>query len=98
MSWSKYKYEIATHSNNNILDYMIDPAFRNIIRLFVPLFRNGDIYPTRNSFDRYYVLFLEIKDINVLIDNKHILDQTMKKRMKKLLKCQKILIMQQETY
>ena len=33
---------------------MIDPTFRNINKLFVLLFKNGDNNPTRNSFDKYY--------------------------------------------
>ena len=30
ISWNKYKYEITTQPKNNILDYLIDPTFRNI--------------------------------------------------------------------
>ena len=34
ISWSKYRSEIAKRPKNNNLDYLIDPAFRNINRLF----------------------------------------------------------------
>ena len=34
---------------------MIDTTFRNINRLFVLSFRNGDDDPTRNSFNQYYI-------------------------------------------
>ena len=34
---------------------MTDKKFRNIIRLFVLSFKNGDNDPTRNSFDKYYI-------------------------------------------
>ena len=44
---------------------MTDLAFRNINRLFVLSFKNGNEDPARDSFDKYY-----IKDFNVLIDNK----------------------------
>ena len=40
-------------SENKNLRYMIDPTFRNINRLFVLSFKNGDSNPTRNSFDKY---------------------------------------------
>ena len=49
---------------------MIDPAFRNINRLFVLSFENGEIHPKINSYDNYYMSLLEIKDYNVLINNK----------------------------
>ena len=49
---------------------MIDPTFRNINRLFVLSFKNGNIDPTRDFFDKYYMPLVEIKDFNPLIDNK----------------------------
>ena len=41
ISWNKYRSKITTQSNNNNLDYLIDPIFRNINRLFVLSFKNG---------------------------------------------------------
>ena len=35
ISWNKFRSEITTRPRNNNLDYMIDPTFRNINRLFV---------------------------------------------------------------
>ena len=51
-----YRSEITTQTKNNNLDYLIDPTFANINRLFVLSFKNGDNDPTRNSFDKYYML------------------------------------------
>ena len=70
ISWNKYRSETKTQAKNNSLDYLIDPTFRNIKRLFVLLFKNGNIDPTRYSFDKYCVPLVEIKDFNALIDNK----------------------------
>ena len=70
ISWNKYRSEITTQTKNNNLDYVIDPAFRNINRLFVLSFKSGDDDPTRDSFDEYYMPLVEIKDFNALIDNK----------------------------
>ena len=55
ISWNKYRSEITTQAKNNNSDYMIDITFRNINRLFVFSFRNGDDDPTRNSFNQYYI-------------------------------------------
>ena len=57
---------------------MIDLAFRSINRLFVLAFKNGDDNPTQNYFDEYYMLPIEIKDFNAVIDIKPIFDQPMK--------------------
>ena len=55
ISWNKYRSEITTQTKNNNLDYLINLTFRNINRLFVLSFRNGDDDRTRYSFDRYYI-------------------------------------------
>ena len=36
--WSKYRSEITTRPKSNNLDYLVDPTFRNINRLFVVSF------------------------------------------------------------
>ena len=70
ISWSKYRSEIATQIKNNNLDYLIDSTFRNINRFFVFSFKNGDDNPTKDSFNKYYMPLVEIKDFVALIDNK----------------------------
>ena len=47
---------MTNQPKNNNLDYIIDPTFANIIRLFVLSFKNGDNVPERNSFVKYYRL------------------------------------------
>ena len=86
---------------NNNLDHMIHPTFRNIKRLFVSSFRNGANNPTMLPFDRYYRPLVEIKDFNVLIDHKLFFDQPVKinkKYMKTSSKCQEMMTIQQKTY
>ena len=97
ISWNKYRSEITTQTKNNNLDYLIDPTLRNINRLFVLSFKNGNDDHTRIFFDKYYMSLMEIKDFNVLIDNKPFFDQPVK-RLKSLLKCQEIMTAQQEIY
>ena len=71
ISWNKYRPEITTQPKNNyLIDYLIDPTFRNINRLFVLSLKNDDDDPTRYSFDEYYMSLVEIKYFNALIDNK----------------------------
>ena len=73
ISWNKYRSEITTQPKKNNLDYLIDPIFRNVNRLFVLLFKNGDDDTARYSFDEYYMPLVEIKDFNAFIDNNHFL-------------------------
>ena len=72
---------------------MIHPKFRNVNRLFVLSFKNSDNDPTTDSFDKYYLPLVEIKDFNALIDNKIFFDQSVKRNkkfIKKLLNCQEM--------
>ena len=69
ISQNKYRSEVTTLPKNNNLDYLIDPTFINVNRLFVILLKNGNDEPTRDSFVKYCMLLVEIKDFNVLIDN-----------------------------
>ena len=82
---NKYISEITTQTKKNKkkqktkLDYPIDPAFRDVNRLFVFSFRNGDDDPIKNSFDEYYMPLVKIKDFNVLIENTLFFDEPVKK-------------------
>ena len=79
ISWDNYRFEITTQPKNNNLDYLIDKTFRNVNRLFVLSFKNGNNDPTRNSFDRYYIPLVELIS-NVLINNKPFFDQPVKNK------------------
>ena len=64
IKWNKYRSEISNQTKNNNLNYLVDPTFTNVNRLFVISFE----YKTdRTSFSKYYVPKVEIKDLNVLI-------------------------------
>ena len=80
ISWNKYRSKITTQLKSNNLDYLIDPTFRNINRLFVLSFKNGNNDPTRDFFDKYYMQLVEIKDFNASINNKLFFDQPVKNK------------------
>ena len=58
---------MSNQTKNNNLNYLIDPTFTNVNRLFVLSYENEN---DRTSFSKYYVPKVEIKDFNVLIDGK----------------------------
>ena len=57
---------MSNQTKNNNLNYLIDPAFTNVNRLFVLSYENEN---NRTYFSKYYVPS-EIKDFNVSIDGK----------------------------
>ena len=56
---------MSNQNKKNNLNYLIDPTFSNANRLFVLSFENED---DRTSYYQYYMISVEIKDYNVLID------------------------------
>ena len=79
---------------------MIQPL-GTLIDCFLLLFKNGNNDPTRDSFNVYYMLLVEIKHFNALTDNKLFFDQPVKNKQEgyeKLSKCQKMMTIQQEIY
>ena len=58
---------MSNQTKNNNLNYLNDPTFTNVNRLFVLTFENEN---DRIYFSKYYQPKVEIKDFNVLIDGK----------------------------
>ena len=55
---------------NNNLNYLTDPTFTKVNRLFVLSFVRNSEGDYRDSFSHYYIPNIEIKDFIVLIDGK----------------------------
>ena len=67
IKWNKYRSEMSNQTKNSNLIYLIDPTFTNVNRLFVLSCENET---DRTSFSKHYVPKVEVKDFNVLIDEK----------------------------
>ena len=63
--WNKYISQMTTEVANN-LNILIDPTFTNVNRLFVLAY--GQNNNDRQSFSRFYLLNVMVKDYNVIID------------------------------
>ena len=70
MQWNKYRSQMTIQNNNNNLNYLIDPTFTNVNRLFVLSFLRNNNTDSRYSYSNYYVPKVKISDFNVLIDGK----------------------------
>ena len=78
IKWNKYRSPMTIQPQNNNLNYLIDPTFTNVNRLFILSFSRNNNTDNRDSFSDYYVRNAEIKDFNVLIDGKSFFDLPVK--------------------
>ena len=70
---------MSIQPQNNNLNYLIDPTFTSVNRLFVLSFpRNNNNTNSRYSFSNYYVPKVKVNDFNVLIDGKSFFDLPVK--------------------
>ena len=74
IKWSKYRSKMTDQTKNN-LNYLIDPTFTKVNRLFVLSFENEN---DETSFSKYYVPNVQRKDFNVLISGKSFFDLPIK--------------------
>ena len=72
INWNKYESSIKTFAQNRYLNYLINPSFQGVNRLFVLPFENEN---DRTSHSTYYLPKVEIKDYNVMIDGRNFFDQ-----------------------
>ena len=75
INWNKYQAKTTNQARNRYLDYLIDPRFQRVNRLFVLSFKDDDGW---ESYRQYYVPTVEIKDYNVMIDGGKFFDQPIK--------------------
>ena len=78
IKWNKFRSQMTIQPQNNNLNYLIDPTFKNVNRLFVLPFARTILGDKRDSFSHYYLPNVEIKDSNVLIDGKSLFDSPVK--------------------
>ena len=76
--WNKYQSKVTEQAQNRYLDYLSDPSFQGVDRLFVLLFENRT-YRTVHTI--YYVPKVE-KKYNAIIDGRNFFDQPIKNDLK----------------
>ena len=75
INWNKYLSKPESFRRNANLNYLVEPSFQGINRLFVLAFE-GDTQ--RTSHPGYYLPNVEIKDYNVMINGENVFDQPTK--------------------
>ena len=69
---------MSIQPQNNNLNYLIDPTFTSVNRLFVLSFPRNNYTDSTYSFSNYYVPKVKVNDFNVLIDGKSFFDLSVK--------------------
>ena len=77
INWNKYLSKPELLAQNPNLNYLVEPSFQGINRLFILAFED-DAQKTSNK--RYYLPSIEIKDYNVMVDRKNFFDQSIKNK------------------
>ena len=72
INWNKYELSVKAFAENRYLNYLINPSFQGVYRLFVLSFENEN---DTTSHSTYYLSKVEIKDYNVVIDGRNFFDQ-----------------------
>ena len=67
----KYQSKVTIQERNRYLDYLIDPGFQGVNRLFVLSFENNT---GRTSYKEYFLPKIEVKDYNVAVDGRKFFD------------------------
>ena len=75
VNWNKYSSNPELLAQNLNLNYLIEPSFQGVNRLFVLAFEND---AQRESNSKYYLPNVEIKDCNIMINGENFFDQPIK--------------------
>ena len=78
IKWNKCRSKMTIQPQNNDLNYLIDPIFMNVNRLFVLSFPRNNNTDSRYYFSNYYVPKVRVNNFNVLIDRKSFFDLSVK--------------------
>ena len=76
INWNKYLSKPELLRQNPNLNYLIEPSFQAVNRLFILAFENDT---QRTSHSGYYLPNVEIKNYNVVINGENVFDQPVKK-------------------
>ena len=89
INWNKYESSVKTFAQNRYLNYLINPSFQGVNRLFVLSFENEN---DRTSHSNFYLPKVEIKDYNVMADGKIFFDQPINSNLKRMKMLEKLLL------
>ena len=73
---NKYLAKITNHAQNSYLDYLTDPRFQGVNKIFVLIVKNADGWESQKQ---YYLPTVEIEDYNIVTVERIFFDQPIKR-------------------
>ena len=77
INWNKYLSKPELLAQNPYLNYLVEPSFQGVNRLFVLAFENDD---DRTDHENSYLPTVEIKDYNIMINGENFFHQPIKNK------------------
>ena len=95
INWNKYLSKPELIRRNPNLNHLVEPSFQGINRLFVLAFENDE---DRIDHEKSYLLNVEIKDYNIMINGENFFDQPIKNKKTTYENIRKIAAGQEDNY
>ena len=81
INWNKCESIATLGQQNPHLDYLIDPSFQGVNRLFVLSFPDNTI---RVEYTEYFIPSVEVKYYNVMTNGQNLFNHAVKKQYKNI--------------
>ena len=95
INWNRYLSKPELLSKNPNLNYLVEPSFQGVNRLFALAFEND---AQRASHSGYYIPNVETKDYNIMINGENVFDQPIKNNKVTYENIRKIATSQEDDY
>ena len=96
--WNKYKAILTNYAANSYIRERLDASFQGVNKLFVLPYASGNNVTDENSYRKYFLPRLRIKNYNIEIDGRNFYDQPINDSIKKYGEVRKILTGQGDDY
>ena len=74
--WNKYKAILTDYAANSYIRERLNASFQGVNKLFVLPYAHGDNVTNENSYRKYFLPRLKIKNYNIEIDGRNFYDQS----------------------
>ena len=74
--WNKYKAILTDYAANSYIIEQLDASFQRVDKLCVLPYAHGDNVTNENSYGKYFLPRLRIKNYNIEIDGRNFYDQS----------------------
>ena len=75
INWNKYQSKVTMQTRSQYLDYLIDPSFQGVNRVFVLLLENNARQTVHTS---YFLATIKMKDYKVMTEGRNFFDLPVK--------------------